>query len=448
MSGVGERNGTVYACDGYGLPVDWGQKIPEFGSADEHEETMEKFAGELPDEYYPDMGQIQDLRRGGLIITHAHQDHFRGWWKLRGKDRDFAIITDPFSGKVIVNDAMKDGRIPPEKFFYEETVEAGPFRVRRFPVNHSIYGASGVLIEAEGRRMVHLGDVKPWRVRGGKDKNAEVFGALELARGIDHLFLDATNAPETGFVISEEAVEAKIEATLLEHRHVRVLFTTILSNVRRQESVINAAYKQRRPVFVVGRNAINFLEITGVEKDKWRPMYQMTERDSNGIPTGRRFLKPDPSQVPHDAVIIVSGSQGEPMSFLDNLAEGRIHLPQRPGDILICSQDTIPTLEIEKRFTRAMGEISARVDEIHLPEATPKFESQGAELHYDPIWHSSGHSMQGDLKLLLTIFKPKLFTPCHADRERRELLAALGEEWGADWGCKAVLLDDGDRLTL
>ncbi|MFY9458017.1 MAG: ribonuclease J [Candidatus Spechtbacterales bacterium] len=448
MSEVGVKNGVVIAYDGNGLCIDRGQKIPEFSSSYEREEMMSRFGAVLPDEYYLGPEGLDDLRVGFLCLTHGHQDHTESWWKLRERFPDIALITDRFTEKVIRMRAEKDGRAPPEALLYGENIQAGPFSIRRFAVNHSIYGSSGFLVEAEGKRIAHLGDVKSWRVRAGHDKNVEVFGALHPEKGIHLMFLDSTNADEPGFVISEEAVEAKIAATLTDNRNARVFFSTIASNVRRLESAINAANKQGRPVFVAGRSMRDLLDIAGIDQRLWQPIFQSAERDNGRELTGFRHLVPSPSQLPDDAVICVTGSQGEPMSFLDSMAEEIFPLPAKQGDTLIVSQDTIPLRDIERRFSYVMGELSGRFSKIYLTDATPEIESRGATIIRDPYLHASGHGKQGDLKLLLSHLKPRIVVPCHAGRAKREVLAELVKEWGADWSCEAVLLDDGDRFTL
>jgi ribonuclease J len=445
MNAVGEKNGAIIVCGGHAVAVDWGQKIPEFGSAHEQNDMMDKLGRELPDEYFPDIDQLKGLDLGILCLTHGHQDHTEGWWKLRERNGNLAIAAHPFTGRVVDMRAEKNFVRSPDRILLAENLETGPFKIRRFDVNHSIPGASGFLIEAGDRRAVHLGDVKSWRIRGGVDKNREVFGPLLAEGPIDHLFLDATNATETGFVISEEAVGAKIEAELRK-AHGRIFFTTISSNLRRMESAISVANKVGRPVIVIGSGMRDFLDLGDIPG--WTSGYQSVLRDTLGNDTGRRQISPNPLEWPYNAVICVSGSQGEPLSFLDNWAEGRFSLPRMDADTLIVSQDTIPVPEIEKRVVRALAAISGKVDDIHLPEATPGFVSLGADVLRDPSWHASGHGMQGDLKLLLDIFRPRFFTPCHADRKKREVLAALGEMWSADWKCEAVLLDDGDRIII
>ena len=439
MSAVGERNGMIIARKDYAIAIDWGQKIPEFGPVNE-----DRSVRDLSEDHFPDISQIEGLKLELLCLTHGHQDHTEGWWKLRERERDLVIATHPFTKKVIhmrVNKGYEKNFIEhPSTFLLEENIEAGPFRIRRFPVNHSIPGACGFLVEADNRRIVHLGDVKSWRIRSGVNRNKEVFEPL-LQGGIDHLFLDATNAAESGYVISEEVVEERITAEL-QRAPGRVFFATISSNLRRQESVIRAARKLNKPVIVIGSAMRDLLELDGI--GGWRRGYQSILSDEESKLTDMRQISPDPADWPYNVVVCVSGSQGEPSSFLDNWAEGKFYLPRRDGDILILSQDTIPLPEIEERLAYVLEQISEKVDEIHLPEATPEFTSRGADVFRDSTWHASGHGMEGDLKLLLDIFQPRVFTPCHADREKREMLAALGKEWGYE----SVLLDDGDRYTI
>lgn len=431
MSEVGAKNGMIIQYGEDAIVIDWGQKIP-----------LHESAGELSDDHYPDSSLLDGLCVPAICVTHGHLDHIGGLRRAQEMYPDAPVITDRFTEQVIRMHGIKARHSNFPRVVSDEGVEVGPFRIHRFPVNHSIPGASGFLIEVGGHRSVHLGDFKSWPALGGHDKNKEVFGALAARGKIGLVFADATNAMEQGSVVHEHIVAMELAALLMQERG-RIFFVTVSSNSGRLESVIHCAQNQGRAVYVAGSGMIEFLEMAEVRG--WHGVSQKY----NCI-TGERGLEPESSSWPDGAVICVTGSQGEQDSFLGRLAEGWIPMARRPGDVLVISQDTIPLPQIEARFSAIAGMLSARFDRIFLTKDTPRVESQGAKIIKDEHLHSSGHARQGELMAVMDLLgvlgrsDAGIVVPVHADREKRTCLAGLVKERGGE----AELLNDGETLAL
>lgn len=440
MSEVGARNGVIIQYDDEAVVVDWGQKVPSWTS-EEMSKVDKGVKQSLGDEYYPNIDLLDGVRVRGLCITHGHMDHSEGWHKIYERWPGAPIVTDPFTEQVMFMRARKANRaeFPHfQSFRFAEEVELGAFRIKRFPVNHSIPGSSGFLIEVGGKRIVHPGDFKMWPTGNGQDKNAEVFGALLSQGKIHGLFMDSTNAGEKGFVISEETVASELDH-IFRKEPGRVFCTTISSNARRLEAILHGALSLGRPAYVGGRSMQDFLRLCGDEE--WAPLSQRFDSFEGGA---QRYLYPSSSEWESDAVILVTGSQAEPGSFLDNLANGQFSLPPRQGDALVMTQDPIPTPEILGRWVAMMEELSRRFERIYVTEDAPLFTSFGAEIIRDPVLHASGHAKEGDMRKIWELLRPEFIIPCHADRAKREIVANLVEGWGGE----AELLDTGETLEL
>ncbi len=442
MSEVGAKNGMIVASGREALVIDWGQKIPNHESAGGRWDAAARDNGDLPDDHYPDSSLLEGLRVSAICVTHGHLDHIGGLRKVQEMYPDAPVVTDRFTERVIRMHGIKAQHSNFPRVISNEDVEVGPFRIHRFPVNHSIPGASGFLLEVGGQRIVHLGDFKSWPVLGGHDKNEEIFGALAARGKIGLVFTDGTNAMEPGSVVHEHIVTMELAALLMQERG-RIFFATVSSNSERLASVIQCAQSQGRAVYVVGSGMVDFLEMAEVHG--WNGVSQKSNRI-----TGERVLEPGSSSWPDSAVICVTGSQGEQDSFLGRLAEGWIPMARRSGDVLIVSQDTIPLHPIEARFSSMGGMLSARFDRVILTKDTPHIETQGAKIIRDEHLHSSGHARQGELMKVLDLLgvlgrpDPGIVVPVHADLEKRACLARLVQERGGE----AELIEDGEILAL
>lgn len=433
MSEVGARNGMIIQYGENAVVIDWGQKIP-LRSPGDVAEVLDAQSRDLLDEYYPDGTLLDGLRVQALCVTHGHQDHSEGARRVYSRFPNARIITDPFTELVMEMRSGKARRtgFPSERFVTHATrLKIGDFIIERFLVNHSIPGSCGFLIEVGGRRIVHLGDFKSWPVRAGLDKNREVFGALRSQGDIDVALMDATNAEEQGYVISEDVVGMAIE-NILAKENGRVFFAAISSNVRRFESIAQCAMRQGRPVYVGGRSLQDFFHLAKFPF-AWRDI--MTEHGQ---------LNPDPSTWPNNAVICVTGSQGEQGSFLERLVQWPDHRGLVGNDALVITQDTIPLPVIQEQFAKMAHGASGMFRRMYLPEDTPEIATKGADIIRVPHVHASGHAMQGDMKRVFEILEPRLLVPCHADRPKRQKLADLVGQWGGE----AKLVDDGETLVL
>ena len=131
-------------------------------------------------------------------------------------------------------------------------------------------------------------------------------------------------------------------------------------------------------------------------------------------------------------VILATGAQGEPSSALTRIANSdHKHLKIMKGDTIIVSASPIPGNE---------KAISKTIDNLFR---------QGADVFYNKNSqvHVHGHASREELKLMISLFKPKYFMPIHGEYRHLVAHARLARRMGVDKD-NAFVIEDGDVLFL
>jgi ribonuclease J len=118
---------------------------------------------------------------------------------------------------------------------------------------------------------------------------------------------------------------------------------------------------------------------------------------------------------PDEVTIVTTGSQGEPLAALSRMARGsHRHVKITPDDTVVMSASPIPGNEslIWRTINRLFGE--------------------GARVIYgsDQGVHVSGHAYREELKLMLSLTRPRFVIPTHGDQRHLVLYSDLAEEMG------------------
>ena len=205
--------------------------------------------------------------------------------------------------------------------------------------------------------------------------------------GVTLLLSDSTNVQRPGHTMSERSVGKEFDK-LFTNCNKRIIVATFASNVHRMQQIINSAVKFKRKVAVVGRSMVNVLSVSQELGYLNAPEGTIIDIDKIGI------------YNPEQLVIITTGSQGEPMAALSRMSAGEHKKVQvTPDDMIIFSSSVIPGNE------KSIGRV---IDEL---------EKLGAEVIYNQIAdvHVSGHACQEELKLMLSLIRPKYFMPVHGE---------------------------------
>lgn len=357
-----------------------------------------------------------------LIITHGHLDHIGaipylineiGFPKIYGSPLTIGFIRSR------LEEFHLEKQVQLETVKSDEVLKFKNFHLSFIQVNHNIPDSLGVVFETPIGRIFHTGDFKI-DLTPTDQKVIDLEKVKNLGkRGILVLLSDSVNAVKPGWTISEKIVAEMIDKLFTEIKG-RIIFTTFSTLITRIQEVIKAAEKSQRRVLIAGLAMEKSIRVT--------------------LELGYLKVKPETLIWPHKIkkiedhrlVILASGSQGMESSALARISSGKHHLIRiRKGDTVIFSSSPIPGNE------RAVYKLmNILVD-------------QGAKVIYQPLFdiHASGHASQEDLKLILSLTKPRYFVPAYGEHYMQAVHAELAQEVGISTE-NIFILDNGDCLEI
>jgi ribonuclease J len=398
LGGVGEigKNMTVVEYEGRIVVVDCGLRFP----------TAEMMGIDL---VLPDFTYLRDNvdRIDAFIITHGHEDHLGALpWVIRDLGQDKIPVV--YSGQLTIAMArskldehkLRDVRL--EVLPIGDVVEAGPFKLERIHLTHSIPDSSGVAITTDLGTILFTGDYKFDQTPVG-GAPADMSRLAELGRaGLLLLCGDSTNVDRPGISESESLVGPHLDR-VFSHCKGRIVVTCFASNIHRVQQVVHSAAANGRKVALVGRSMRKNINIG-------RSLGHID------IPDGMLVPPREIDQWADEKIVVIStGSQGEPLSALRRMAY-RDH-PQvelKRGDTVVFSATPIPGNE------RAVNETIDRLYHIGCEVITPR----------DAPIHASGHGYAEEVKMMINLTRPKYVMPVHGDFKRMLIHGQLAEAVG------------------
>jgi ribonuclease J len=415
LGGVGEvgRNMACVELDDRILIVDVGLSFP-------HAE-MPGIDLVLPDfEYVRE--RFDDVE--AVVLTHGHQDHIGALpYLLRDYDGPPLPVYGTAFTLALLEGQLEEHEVRDRAEFRQvmpgEASIAGPFSMRFLRVTHSIPDGMAVVIDTPYGSILHTGDFKIDQTP--LDGRATDLHALaeEAGRGVHLLLSDSTNAEEAGYTDSERSVGPVLQDIIARAPQL-VVVACFSSHIHRIQQVVNAARGDERVVAFLGRSmhqsveAARRLGILHVPETDVIPIEEVEHRD--------------PSRV----VVICTGSQGEPFSALSLMA-AREHkwVKLKEGDNVVLSSSLIPGNE--PAIHRVIdGLYRTGADVFHLPAY--------------PV-HASGHAAAEELRLMLSLVRPRWFIPIHGERRHLSHHAKIATEVGiaAD---HVLICEDGDIVDV
>ena len=396
LGGLNEigKNIYVYECANDIFVIDCGLAFPD--------DEMPGVDSVIPDFTY--LEKNKDRVRG-VVLTHGHEDHIGGLPYLlkkvnvpvygtrltlglvEGKLREHGILA---SAKLIT---VKPG----------DTVKLGCMSAEFIRVNHSIPDACAIAAHTPAGVVVHTGDFKIdyTPIEGGIIDLAR-FGELGN-RGVLALLSESTNAERPGFTMSERTVGNSFKNIFNQADGRRIIVASFSSNIHRIQQIVDNAVLQKRKVAVSGRSMLNVIQ-------------KAIELNYIRIPEG---ILIDIEQVrhypPEKTVIVTTGSQGEPLSALARMANNdHRQVTITPNDLIIISATPIPGNE------KLVGNVVNELMRL------------GADVVYEKMYdvHVSGHACQEELKMMMSLTRPKYFVPIHGEYKHMKKHAALARQMG------------------
>ncbi len=410
LGGLGEigRNMTVFEFDGRLLIVDCGVLFPE-----EDQPGV--------DLILPDFGPIEDRLDDieAVVLTHGHEDHIGALPYLLRLRGDIPIHGSQLT-VAFVESKMREHRLTPviEVVPDGAQLELGPFTVEFMAVNHSIPDAMALAIRTPAGTVLHTGDFKMDQVPlDGRITDLNGFARLG-DEGVDLLMVDSTNAEVPGFVSSEKDIVPVLDAVFL-RAEGRIIVASFASHVHRIQQIIDMAALHDRKIAFVGRSMVRNMGIA-------RDLGYLT------IPGGMLVSSDDLPDLPDDeAVLICTGSQGEPMAVLSRIANRDHPISVGPSDTVVLASSLIPGNENAVfRVINGLAKLGAHV--VHKGNA---------------LVHVSGHAAAGELRYVYNIVKPRNVLPIHGEWRHMRANAEVAQSVGVPEE-RVTIAEDGVVMDL
>jgi ribonuclease J len=373
----------------------------------------------------PDLTYLQQKGRvAALVLTHGHEDH------IGGVPYVLPLVDGPIFGTPLTLAMLEPkleehgldvaARLRPVR--PRDRVVVGPFEIEFIRVTHSMPDCVALAIHTPADVVVHTGDFKIDQTPiDGQHFDVHRFAELGTA-GVLALFADSTNIDRRGFTGSEvEVVEAFEE--IFTSVTGKLIVAAFSSSIYRMQILVNLAEQFERKVAFVGR---------GMERNS-----EIAQRLGYlKMPGGIQIRDSDVGSHPDEEVLcLCTGSQGEPMSALSRIAiDDHRHVKLGADDTVVLSARAIPGNE--KAIGRVINHIARR----------------GADVIHEGIKHVhvSGHGSEEELKLVLSLVRPRFFVPVHGEYRQLSQHARIAERVfaGREPKPKILLAENGDVLHI
>ena len=372
----------------------------------------------------PDISYLIENRAKvrGIILTHGHEDHIGGLpWILSdlnvpvyGTEFTLAYVEGKLEEHRLLDDAELIEILPGRRF------NLGVFSVLPIRVTHSLVDCVSFAIHTPVGIVVHTGDFKiDLSSPDGHPFDLQAFADLGK-QNVLLLLQDSTNVDRPGFTPGEKAVIQRLDDIFGAAKR-RIFFSCFSSSIHRIRIAMDLAHKHGRKVALIGRSIDNSTEIA---------------QDLGYIdPPAGLIIHPNQiKDTPANKLcILISGTQGEPMSALSRAAVDNHRFAKiEPGDTVLLSSRVIPGNE--KAIYRVIDHLERRDARVIHDDGT------------HGLIHVSGHGSQEELRMMINLVRPKFFIPVHGDYRHLKRHAELAAATGVPE--KVILLEDGDVLTL
>ena len=373
----------------------------------------------------PDISYLLENRQHvrGIVLTHGHEDHIGALPYILSElnvpvyATEFTLdyVEDKLDEHQLLDSAVLNEIRPGQRF------RVGPFTIHPIQVTHSLVDCVALAIHTPLGVIIHSGDFKV----DPTPTDNRLFDLHTFAEygkeGVLALLQDSTNIERPGYTPSERAVGRKFDEVFARCQQ-RLFISCFSSSIHRIKLAIDMAYQHRRKVALVGRSMNDSAEIA-------------QDLGYIEIPDGTLI---HPGEIknfsPERVLVLISGTQGEPMSGLSRAAvDNHKHAKIEPGDTVVLSSRIIPGNE--KAIYRMIDHLYRR----------------GAYVIYDdgshPPVHVSGHAAREELKLLINLVRPRYFIPIHGEYRQLKRHAELAGSMHGAVG-SVMMIESGDVLEF
>jgi ribonuclease J len=373
----------------------------------------------------PDISYLIENRQRvrAIVLTHGHEDHIGALpWILSelnvpvwGTEFTLAYVEDKLDEHGLLDNADLREIRAGDRF------KIGPFTIHPIQVTHSLVDCVALAIHTPLGVVIHTGDFKV-DPTPTDNRLFDLHAFAEYGKeGVLALLQDSTNVERRGYTPSERAVRRKFDEVFARTDR-RLFISCFSSSIHRIKLAVDLAWEHGRKIAFVGRSMNSSSEIA-------------EDLGYIEIPEG---LLIHPGEIknfaPEKVCVMISGTQGEPMSALSRAAvDNHKHAKIEKGDTVVLSSRIIPGNE---------KAIYRMVDHLFRREAHVIYDDGSS-----PPIHVSGHASQEELKLIINLVKPKYFIPIHGEYRQLKLHAELASSMHGSVG-NVLLMESGDVLEF
>ncbi len=346
-------------------------------------------------------GKEQNVR--GIIITHGHYDHIGAIPHVMTAIGNPTIYALPVAAGIIKKRQtdFPESKVTVKPITIESELQLGAFKVHFFHINHNIPDSAGIVIETPAGTICHTGDWKfDYHPVGTVPADFHKIARVGMA-GVSLLMGDSTNADRAGHQKSEKGIGEELQG-IIEKAPGRVIIGTFASLLSRVKQIMEISEASGRKIALDGYSMKTNVEIA-------KELGYIKVNQKSIIPIEEVNEHP-----PEKITIICTGAQGEKRAAMARIAnDEHRYVKVDPTDTIIFSSSVIPGNESTvQRLKDTLYRKRARV------------------IHKDIMdVHAGGHAMKEDIKLMLSLFKPKYYMPIEGNhfllRENAEVAYSM-----------------------
>jgi ribonuclease J len=373
----------------------------------------------------PDISYLLENRQHvrAIVLTHGHEDHIGALpWILSelnvpvwGTEFTLAYVEDKLEEHGLLEEAdLREIRAG-------ESFKIGAFTIDPIQVTHSLVDCVALAIHTPLGVVIHTGDFKV-DPTPTDNRLFDLHAFAEYGKeGVLALFQDSTNVERKGYTPSERAVRRKFDEVFARTQR-RLFISCFSSSIHRIKLAVELAWEHGRKVAFIGRSMVSSAEIA-------------EDLGYIEVPEGLLIHPGEMKNFPPEKVcVLISGTQGEPMSALSRAAvDNHKHAKIEKDDTVVLSSRIIPGNE---------KAIYRMVDHLFRRQAHVIYEDGSS-----PPVHVSGHASQEELKLIINLVKPRYFIPIHGEYRQLSLHAELAAAMRGSVG-NILLIESGDILEF